>query len=79
MTPFNMKLSGDINTLWNMFTYPAIYISALGPIIILGIGLFCCYFFWCQPARSVHCPLKSGNMLYTIVDDNVEEAAHLQM
>ena len=74
MTPFNMKLSGDINTLWNMFTHPAIYISALGPIIILGIGLFCCYFFWCRPARSACCPLKSGNMLYTIVDDNVEEA-----
>ena len=54
--------------------HPAIYISALGLIIILGIGLFCCYFFWCRPARSAHCPLKSGNTLYTIVDDNVEEA-----
>ena len=74
MTPFNMKLPGDTNTLWNMFTHPAVYISALGPFIILGTGLFCCYFFWCRPARSVHCPLKSGNMLYTIVDDNVEEA-----
>ena len=74
MTPFNMKLPGDTNTLWNMFTHPAVYISALGPFIIMGIGLFCCYFFWCQPARSACHPLKSGNMLYTIVDDNVEEA-----
>ena len=52
MTPFNMKLSGDTDTLWNMFTHPAVYISALGPFIIVGIGLFCCYFFWCRPARS---------------------------
>ena len=74
MTPFNMELSGDTNTLWNMFTHPAVYISALGPFIILGIGWFCCYFFWCQPARSACQPLKSGIMLYTIVDDNVEEA-----
>ena len=74
MTPFNMELSEDIDTLWNMFTHPTIYVSALGPLIIVGIGLFCCYFFWCQPARLAHHPLQSGNMLYIIVDDNVEEA-----
>ena len=74
MTPFDMKLSEDTNTLWNMFTHPAIYVSALGPLILVGIGLFCCYFFWCPPARLACCPLQSGNMLYTIVDDNVEEA-----
>ena len=34
-----------------VFTHPGIYISALGSIIPVGIGLFCCYFFWCQPAR----------------------------
>ena len=74
LTPFNMELSEDTNTLWNMFTHPAIYVSALGPLILVGIGLFCCYFFWCRPARSVCQPLPSGNMQYTIVDDNVEEA-----
>ena len=47
MTPFNMKLSGETDTLWNMFTHPAIYVSALGVLIIVGIGLFCCYFLWC--------------------------------
>ena len=47
MTPFNMELSGDTDTLWNMFTHPAIYVSALGPLMIVGIGLFCCYFLWC--------------------------------
>ena len=74
LTPFNMQPSEDTNTLWNLFTHPGIYISALGSLIPVGIGLFCCYFFWCRPARLAHLPLKSGNMQYTIVDDNVEEA-----
>ena len=47
MTPFNMKPSEDTNTLWNLFTHPGIYVSALGSLIPVGIGLFCCYFFWC--------------------------------
>ena len=47
LTPFNMKPSVDTNTLWNLFTHPGIYISALGSLIPVGIGLFCCYFFWC--------------------------------
>ena len=46
----------------------------MGSLIPVGIGLFCCYFFWCQPARLVHQPLQPGNMQYTIVDDNVEVA-----
>ena len=47
LTPFNTKPSEDTNTLWNLFTHPGIYISALGSLIPVGIGLFCCYFFWC--------------------------------
>ena len=47
LTPFNMKPSEDTNTLWNLFTHPVIYILALGSLIPVGIGLFCCYFFWC--------------------------------
>ena len=47
LTPFNMKPSEDTNTLWNLFTHPGIYISALGSLKPVGIGLFCCYFFWC--------------------------------
>ena len=74
LTPFNMQLSEDTNTLWDLFTDPGIYVSALGSLIPVGIGLFCCYFFWCRPARLAHQPLKSGNMQYTIVDDNVEDA-----
>ena len=33
MTPFNMKPSEDTDTLWNLFTHPGIYISALGSLI----------------------------------------------
>ena len=51
LTPFNMQPSEDTNTLWDLFTHPGIYVSALGSLIPVGIGLFCCYFFWCQPAR----------------------------
>ena len=74
LTPFNMQPSDDTNTLWKLFTHPGIYVSALGSILPVGVGLFCCYFFWCWPARLVCWPLQSGNMQYTIVDDNVEEA-----
>ena len=51
LTPFNTKPSEDMDSLWNLFTHPGVYISALGLLISVGIGLFCCYFFWCQPAR----------------------------
>ena len=59
---FNMKPSEDMNTLWNLFTHPGIYVSALGSLIPVEIGLFCCYFFWCQPARLACRPLPSGNI-----------------
>ena len=51
LTPFNMEPSEDMNSLWSLFTHPGIYVPALGSLIAVGIGLFCCYFFWCQPAR----------------------------
>ena len=47
LMPFNMKPSEDMDTLWNLFTHPGIYVSALGSLIPVGIGLFYCYFFWC--------------------------------
>ena len=72
--PFNTEPSEDTDSLWSVFTHPGIYVSALGSIIPVGIGLFCCYFFWCQPARLACQPLQPGNTQYTIVDDNVEVA-----
>ena len=62
LTPFNTKSSEDKDTLWSLFTHPGIYVSALGLLIPVGIGLFCCYFFWCQPARLACQLLQSGNM-----------------
>ena len=46
LTPLNTELSDDTDSLWSVFTHPEIYVSALGSIIVIGIGLFCCYFFW---------------------------------
>ena len=74
IVPFNTESSENTNSLWSVFTHLGIYVSALGSIIPVGIGLFCCYFFWCWPARLVCWPLQSGNMQYTTVDDNVEVA-----
>ena len=61
LTPFNTEPSEDTDSLLSVFTHPGIYISALGSIVPVGIGLFCCYFFWCQPARLACQPLQPGN------------------
>ena len=53
VVPLNTESTGNTNSLWTLFTHPGIYISAIGSLIPVGIGLFCCYFFWCQPARLV--------------------------
>ena len=76
---FNTESTGNTDSLWTLFTHPGIYVSAIGSLIPVGIGLFCCYFFWCWPARLVCWPLQPGNTWYTIVNDNVEVAPHLQM
>ena len=62
------------DSIWTLFSHPGIYIIAIGLLIPAGLCLFCCYFFWCWPARLVHQPLQPGNTEYTIVDDDVEVA-----
>ena len=64
----------DTDSIWTLFLYTGKYVTAIGLLIPAGLGLFCCYFFWCRPARLVHQPLQPGNMQYTIVDDDVEAA-----
>ena len=64
----------DTGSIWTLFAYTGIYVMAMGSLIPAGLGIFCCYFFWCWPGRLVCWPLQSGSMWYTIVDDNVEEA-----
>ena len=72
--PFNTESTGNTNSLWTLFTHPGIYVSAMGSLIPVRIGLFCYYVFWYQPARLACWLLQPGNMWYTIVDDNAEVA-----
>ena len=60
--PFNAVSTENNDSIWTLFTHPGIYISAIGWVIPVGISLFCCYFFWCQPGRLAHLPLQPGNM-----------------
>ena len=52
--PFNTESTENNDSIWTLFTHPGIYVSATGLLISGGIGLFCCYFIWCQPARLAH-------------------------
>ena len=72
--PFNTESTGNTDSLWTLFSHLGIYISAIGSLIPVRIGLFCCYFFWCQPARLACQPLQPGNLQYIIVEYNVEVA-----
>ena len=47
IVPFNTESSGNTYSIWTLFVYLGICISAIGSLIPVGIGLFCCYFFWC--------------------------------
>ena len=46
IVPFNTESSRNTDSIWTLFTHPGIYISALGSLIPVETGLFCCYFFW---------------------------------
>ena len=35
---------------WTLFSHIEIYITAIGSLMPAGLGIFCCYFFWCWPA-----------------------------
>ena len=77
--PINPFLSIDESTgetvsVWTLFSPAGVYVMAIGSLIPAGLGISCCYFFWCLPARLVCQPLQSGSMPYTIVDNNVEVA-----
>ena len=75
ITPFSHeKSTGDTDSIWTLFSHKVVYVMAIGSLIPAGLGIFCCYFFWCQPARLAHQPLEPGTMQYTIVDDDVEAA-----
>ena len=66
--------TGDTDSIWTLFLHTGVYVMAIGMLIPAGLGIFCCYFFWCQPVRLAHWPLTPGTTQYTFVDDDVEEA-----
>ena len=47
----------DTDLMWMLFLHTGMYITAIGSLIPAGLGLFCCYFFWCQSARLACQPL----------------------
>ena len=76
ITPFTSpkESTGDTASIWTLFSHTRVYVMAIGSLIPAGLGIFCCYFFWCQTARLACWPLQPGTMQYTIVDDDVEAA-----
>ena len=46
--PFDMdKESTELTDfIWALFLHRGIYVSAIGSLIPVGLGLFCCYTFW---------------------------------
>ena len=59
----------DTGSIWTLFSHKGIYHTAIGLLIPAGLGIFCCYVFWCWPAMLVCQPLWSSSMQQTIVDD----------
>ena len=45
--PFDKESTENIGSIWTLFSHLGIYISAIGLLIPVGLGLFYCYFFWC--------------------------------
>ena len=74
--PFDMddELTEDTDSIWTLFLHTCMYVTAIGSLVPAGLGLFCCYFFWCWPARLACPPLQPGNTQYTIMEDDVKAA-----
>ena len=76
ITPFTSPTESidDTASIWALFSHPGVYVMAIGSPILPELGIFCCCFLWCWPARLAHKPLQPGSIQYTIVDYNVEAA-----
>ena len=53
ITPFmsTNESVDDTASIWTLFPHTGIYIMAIGLLTPARLGIFCCYFFWCQPTR----------------------------
>ena len=48
ITPFSPENSaGDTYSIWTLFSHTGVYVMAIGLLIPGGLGILCCYFFWC--------------------------------
>ena len=47
--PFNTndESTEDTDLVWTLFLHTGMYVTAIGSLISTGLGLYCCYFFWC--------------------------------
>ena len=55
ITPFSPEEpTADTDSTWTLFLHTGVYVMAIGSLIPAGLGMFCCYFLWCQPAKVVH-------------------------
>ena len=59
ITPFTSPTQSTADT--ESISHTGVYLMAIGSLIPAGLGIFCCYFFWCQPARLVCQPLQPGS------------------
>ena len=64
--PINQFMSADESigetvSVWTLFSHAGVYVMAIRSLIPAGLGIFCCYFFWCQAARLAHQTLQSGS------------------
>ena len=77
ITPFTSptQSKADMELIRTLFSHTGVYVMAIGSLIPAGLGIFCCYFFWCWPARLVCQPLQTGSMQFTIVNDDVEASS----
>ena len=77
ITPFTSpkESTGDTASIWTLFSHTGGYVMAIRLLIPAGLWIFCCYFFWCRPARLACWPLQPDTIQYTIVDDDVEAAS----
>ena len=63
-TPFTSPTESidDTESIWTLCSHTGVYVLAIRWLLPAGMGIFCYYFFWCQPARLVHQPLQPGSM-----------------
>ena len=49
ITPFISpdESPGDTASIWTLFSHTGVYVTAIRLLMSAGLGIFCCYFFWC--------------------------------